>query len=83
MSDLDLRKKKIPRIKKEEIMDAIKDDKWQEFRRSLKGLSTEEKLDKLESWLESHPGSSKARVQVINYYNALKRGGQIKLAGVV
>jgi len=69
--------KDIPKINKEEIDKAIDDKKWQEFRKSLKGLSTEEKLDKLQEWLNSHKGSRKAEVQVINYINALKRGGQL------
>ena len=69
--------KDIPKIDKEEIDKAIDDEKWQEFRKSLKGISTEEKLDKLQEWLNSHKGSRKAEVQVINYINALKRGGQL------
>jgi len=74
---LDLRNKHIPKIKKDEIDPAVKDTKWQDFRRSLKGLDTEEKLDELEQWLIDNPGR-KSEIQVINYYNALKRGGQVK-----
>jgi len=74
---LDLRKNKIPGIKKEEIIPAVKDEEWQEFRKSLKGLSNDEKIDKLEQWLQKHPGR-KGEVQVINYWNALRRGGQVK-----
>ena len=74
---LDLRKNQVPKIRKEDIDPAIKDEKWQEFRKSLKGLSTDEKTDKLEQWLKDHPGK-KGEIQVINYWNALRRGGQIK-----
>jgi len=76
MTRLNLRKE-LPKIDKGEIDDAINDPEWQEFRVSLKGLSTEEKLNKLEQWLKIHKGH-KAKVQVINYMNALKRGGQVK-----
>ena len=66
---------KIYKITKKEIMEVIQDDKWQEFRVSLKGLSTKEKLEKLASW---YLKGKKAELQVINYYNALKRSGLIK-----
>ncbi len=68
------------KLKKSEIQPgspAIRDTEWQKFRKSLKGLSTEAKLRKLHTWQQTHPGH-KAKVQVQNYINALKRGGQIK-----
>ncbi len=61
-----------------EIKEAVADNEWQTFRLTLKGVSTAEKLDALEDWLETHKSSRKAQVQVTNYVNALKRGGQIK-----
>jgi len=75
--ELDLSKNIVPKIKKEDIDPAIKDEEWQTFRKSLKGLSTNEKRTKLENWLTTHPGH-KGKVQVINYWNALRRGGQVK-----
>ena len=74
---LDLRKNQVPKIRKDEIDPAIKDEAWQKFRRSLKGLSTLEKTERLEQWLKNHPGR-KGIVQVVNYWNALRRGGQVK-----
>lgn len=65
------------KLTRAEIQRAVRDPQWQEFRKSLKGLSTEEKLNKLRSWLLRHPGSKKAQIQVQNYKNALKRGGQL------
>lgn len=59
----------------------VQDHMWQQFRIRLKGLPTAEKLAKLEVWLEG--GSTRSRthtrrlVQVSNYINALKRGGQL------
>lgn len=55
---------------------AVGDKAWQEFRVSLKGLSTEDKLDKLLSWRKAHT-DRRGQVQVDNYINALKRGGQL------
>lgn len=66
---------KIRKITKEEITRVIKDEVWQEFRISLKGTSTEFKLKALDKWAKK---SEDALIQAINYYNALKRGGQIK-----
>jgi hypothetical protein len=65
-------------LTKTEIMEAIEDDEWQKFRLSLKGLSTKMKIQKLWSWVDEHEYSHDAKVQVTNYVNALKRGGQIK-----
>lgn len=64
-------------VSKEEIMRCIKNKEWQAFRKSLKGLSTEEKLRRLRTWKANHSGRC-ATVVVQNYINALKRGGQIK-----
>lgn len=60
------------------ILDAVNNYDWQVFRISLKGLSTESKVLKLKEWLKLNNNSHKAKVQVTNYVNALKRGGQIK-----
>lgn len=53
---------------------------WQEFRVSLKGLSTKEKLFCLEWWYEGHvttveTGRVVNLIRVNNYLGALKRGG--------
>jgi hypothetical protein len=64
-------------ITQEEITRCIKNEAWQTFRKSLKGLSTQEKMKRLRSWKASHSGRC-ATVVVTNYINALKRGGQIK-----
>jgi hypothetical protein len=66
------------KLTKIEIMEAIKDPKWQEFRvETLKGCSTEDKIFWLKWWLWTHEGAElrKRKVQVQNYVNALKRGG--------
>lgn len=59
----------------------VKDEVWQGFRASLKGLSTEVKLDWLRGWLETNIDMAprRTRVQVDNYINALKRGGQLNM----
>lgn len=67
----------------QEIRESVNDELWQRFRESLKGLPTEDKLDKLDWWLQEHRGSRKADVQVSNYINALRRGGQLDYANRV
>ena len=69
-----------------EIQEAVNNDKWQEFRLSLKGLSTEQKLDRLENYCQQREqnGRGLARVEVVrvtNYITALLRGGQLKRVG--
>jgi hypothetical protein len=65
------------RLTKGEILDAVADDDWQSYRLYLKGLSTEDKLDKLCAWLVKKNFSHRAKIQVQNYVNALKRAGQV------
>lgn len=64
-------------LSRDEIMKCIKNEKWQTFRRSLKGTSTATKLTRLRSYASANPGRC-TTVVVRNYINALKRGGQIK-----
>ena len=64
-------------LTREEIDRCIKNEAWQAFRLSLKGLSTVEKLRKVRNWKRTHSGRC-ATVVTTNYINALKRGGQIK-----
>lgn len=64
------------------IADAISDNNWQGYRKSLKGLDTVDKLKHLQTWyIESLKRPSvyrwKCRVQVENYLGALRRGGQL------
>jgi hypothetical protein len=60
-----------------EILRAIKDASWQKFRESLKGRPTQEKLDRLDAWRLAHRGDLDTQIQVDNYINALRRGGQL------
>lgn len=65
-----------------EIAEAVSDPKWQKFRRSLKGKSTSDKLSELNWYRSTHMGADatlprKYQVQIDNYINALKRGGQL------
>lgn len=61
----------------------VRDVKWQAFRKSLKGLPTEEKLFRLNSWHKRTRSSLSVgritQVQIDNYINALKRGGQLNM----
>lgn len=57
------------------VQKTVDDPAWQNFRKSLKGLSTQTKLTKLSQWTKKKKGSPKAKLQVSNYKGALKRGG--------
>ena len=66
---------KIPR---QEVLDAVRDLGWQTFRKGLKGLDTQSKLDALLRYIVSHNGERVARIRVHNYIGALLRGGLLK-----
>jgi hypothetical protein len=63
-----------PPPSREEITTHIKQSTWQNFRPTLYGLSTREKLAALRKFKASHKGRW-VDVVVHNYINALKRGG--------
>lgn len=61
-----------------EVDKAVSNKDWQTFRKSLKGLSTPTKLQKLSQWVKKKGGSKKAELQVSNYKGALRRAGLLK-----
>ena len=65
-------------LSKEEILWAVQDENWQVFRATLHGVTLEERLALLEEYLNEDRTSKARHVQVVNYINALKRGGMIK-----
>lgn len=66
------------KLKMDEILDAVDNDEWQELRKSLKGQPLTTRYEELETYLEKHSYSKKAKIRVTNYVNALKRGGMVK-----
>lgn len=66
-------------LTRKQIEDAVRDSEWQIVRRLMKGQSTSSKLDMLHDWLErGTTGRQELRcIQVLNYLNALSRGGFI------
>lgn len=62
---------------------AIKDAEWQKFRLSLKGVSTEQKLSRIVRYIERRGETGLVEIQIMNYINALKRGGQLSKTGEV
>jgi hypothetical protein len=70
-------------LTQQEIQDAVKNEDWQEFRKSLKGLPTEDKLEELFEYLCTRTDIpfATAQIRVDNYINALLRGGQLVRRG--
>ena len=64
-------------LNRKEIKQAIKDNDWQEFRLTLKGQSTKQKLRMLRQWKRKNKNSKKSLIQTENYINALKRAGRL------
>lgn len=60
-----------------EIQESINDEEWQRFRVTLHGLPTHIKKQCCAAWLHSKGHSRKSVIQVMNYKNALKRGGLV------
>lgn len=59
----------------------VQDQTWQQFRLSMKGETTRTKLKMLCGYYLKHLPQlgRKVEVQVSNYLNALKRGGQLDM----
>lgn len=71
------------KLRRETILRVVKCTHWQDLRFDMKGLGREEKLAMLASWLKTpSPGCvcpyADRAVQVVNYLNALSRGGLIE-----
>jgi hypothetical protein len=66
------------------VGDAIQCENWQRFRIMLKGLPTTDKLSLLQGYVEGRAGGTicctmaTRTLQVVNYLNALSRGGLIE-----
>jgi len=73
--------REIPSLTATEINNAVQNEGWQRYRRSMKGLATSNKLDCLNGYLgrREHDGICERvhYVRVANYINALLRGGQL------
>lgn len=71
-------------LSRTEIDEAVKCENWQTLRILLKGLPTAKKVAMLQGYLDGRAGGticctqSTRYVQVLNYLNALSRGGQIE-----
>lgn len=76
-------------VSPQEVQEAVKDEEWQALRRSIKGLSLQDKYDSLihYKWYmkrrldtEDFPRSwwRMVEVRLTNYVTALSRGGLIK-----
>jgi hypothetical protein len=70
------------------VQEAVSDQEWQAFRKSLRGMSTARKLHELHEYFviaeyrhsdyDSSDGPfEKIKVQIDNYIKALCRGGQL------
>ena len=59
------------------ILKAVNDDAWQRLRVSLKGVPLPQRYRRLMLWLIANEHSERAKVQVTNYVNALRRGGMV------
>lgn len=59
------------------VLQAVKDPDWQQFRASLKGLDTRDKLIHLYAYWLLSDKSDEAKLRVDNYIKALCRGGQL------
>lgn len=60
------------------IAAAVDNQSWQEFRVSLKGTTTQTKLNKLHDYYKNGPDDPETReTRIVNYLKALARGGQI------
>jgi hypothetical protein len=65
-----------------ETLEAVRDPEWQRIRLIMKGKPTSEKLEMLNAWrivnfCEVMGLHRQTQLQIDNYINALKRGGQL------
>lgn len=65
----------------QQIWDAVADDHWQSVRISMKGVSTQRKLEICEEYYSYHAGTQTEKrevdIRIDNYLKAICRGGQL------
>ena len=61
-----------------EIANAVADKSWQIVRRGLKGQHIAAKYVLLTYWYDTSHDKEKAKIQITNYVNALRRAGMVK-----
>lgn len=66
---------------RDEMLHAVNDAHWQKVRLQMKGMSTRQKLDILRLYLIQQKYQRAASIQVNNYLDALRRGGQLPPRG--
>lgn len=72
----------LPYTSSEVTLFCVQDEKWQKFRKTLKGTPTFKKLEYLSIYRPEKP-TRRHQVQIDNYINALRRGGQLNLKNEV
>lgn len=65
-------------VKNDLFYKAINDTDWQKIRVSLLRTSTQHKYEVLKAFLKRRAYDELAQIAVLNYINALKRGGLVK-----
>ena len=59
-------------------LQSVKDEDWQQVRKSMLRTTLKFKFDTLHNWLEKNDYSEKSKVQAQNYMQALRRSGLIE-----
>lgn len=59
------------------VQAVVKDPEWQKFRLSLKGKTTQEKLEALGMYYARSEDRESDYIRIDNYLKALARGGQL------
>lgn len=57
---------------------SVRDEKWQETRKTMLKTSLEFKFNTLEKWIQKNKLSKKSKVQTQHYMQALRRSGLIE-----
>lgn len=76
------------------VAGAVHDPDWQKVRLSMKGVTTQRKLEILKDWREINMAYSgaeyirgvldeRAKIQIDNYLGALRRGGQLDMQNMI
>lgn len=82
---MDWRKLYFGKVTPTEVQEAVHNDQWQDLRRAMKGMSTEDKYKSLLAYLQfkqdmlvDEHEMRMVHVRITNYVTALSRGGIIK-----
>ncbi len=72
-----LRNAPFAKLRRGNIQGQLRDERWEEFKKTMRGMSPDDRFEALTNYLIANQYSMEAQVRVKGYVDALKRYGRV------